>query len=122
MQPVGPADQHRRVRCGEFTNPLAACPAGGAQHLAVTTGNRDGIDPATTGHHHGGDGAGLGTIANRIGGIFDIGTAMDAATLIEDGGADRKLRLGGVGLTHRGDRGSDQPLFLLSHLCHEGLS
>ena len=89
-QPIRPTHKHRRVRPAELADSLTAGAAGRAQHATVAARHRNFGNPCSPGHHHRGDGACLGAVADRIGGVLDIGPDMKGACLVADRGADRK--------------------------------
>ena len=85
----------------------------GAQHAAVAARHRDFGNPRSSRHHHGGDGACLGAVADRIGGILYIGAGMNTVCLVKDRGANREFGIGCIGPFHGLDGGGHEAFFIL---------
>jgi hypothetical protein len=65
-------------------------------------------DAAPAGRDQGGDGAGLGAQALRVGGVFDVAADVDAAGLVAQRGTDRVVRVRRVGARAHGQGGVEQ--------------
>ncbi len=94
---------HKRIGIGELADALTAAPAGCAEVCAIGN-NKDFTDLSCAARHHSADGAGLGALALRIGGVFGIRAAEDPIVLSKDGRADFEMGVGRISVKLRGLR------------------
>ena len=90
---LGAGEDHRGVGRRELGELLAAAAAGGDDLGAVGEHQHLG-DARLPGGDHGGDRAGLGAGALRIGDVLDVAAGEDAAVRAADRGADLEARIG----------------------------
>ena len=83
-------------------------PPHGGQMSSLLGDDGDGADLALAGGDHRADGRCLGALALRIGGVLDVRPDVDRSGARAQGGADRELRVRGVGVAHDGVGGGQQ--------------
>jgi hypothetical protein len=107
--PVTSGHVHRDFGRGELVQALATAAARRAR--AVTVADHGDLDDAArAAGDQGADGAGLGALALRIGGVLDIGAGEHLAGLGTKRAADAEARIGRVGVCLDGAGGFEQIL------------
>ena len=104
---IHPVRDDDDVLIGELADALAAAAAGRYRGFAGA-GGVDAADALAAAGQHGGDGRGLGAVADRIGGVLDVAADIDFAVVGQDGGADLEVAVGRVGLGADGLGGGEQ--------------
>ena len=102
----------------ELGQPLPAAAARRAQVRPAA--DHDGLDDLpVAGRHHGADGARLGALALREGGVLDVAASVNAAARGTQGGADREVGEGCVGVGAGGGGGGEEVVQTMPGLtCH----
>lgn len=90
-------DMNERRIVGEFADALSAATAGGAE-LFARPDNADFSDAALAGERHRTDGAGLGAVPDRVGGVLDIAAGKYSAARRANRRADLEARIGRIGV------------------------